>query len=355
MKPFKPFVLGILWFSASAFGAIGGPPVGAPPLPPETLPPPRTPSADPPAPGETVPDRQAVRGQVDALIHSYTSEKRKATLGMIHEAIALSISYGAPAYNQGDRSGCFHFYADTADALSEAFAADDSATDAAKAALADLKAARERTRHERSSDRNAWSMRYAFDKTQLAVETQIVSTQGLVRLGSDNFTASHFPEAQDAFASATRSLYELEGQPPELIPVECRFAPLALANSLFAQHEYKAASAAVLVGLHYVPEFPGATIDLRSLHHDPAEYEAMMDDLEAKAKDAPDDATTQFLLGYEYYFTGKKAAAKRQFEQTLKLDPQHVGAKLFLEFKAPEQRPDAPVKPGAVPPARDRA
>ena len=354
MKPFKPFLLGILVFSASAFGAIGGPPVGVPPAPPEAAPP-RAPLPDPTAPGEAVPDRQAVRGQVDALIHSYTSEKRKATLGMIHEAIALSISYGAPAYNQGDRSGCFHFYADTADALSEAFPADDSATDAARVALADLKAARERTRHERSSDRNAWSMRYAFDKTQLAIETQIVSTQGLVRLGSDNFTASHFPEAQDAFASATRSLYELEGQPPEQIPVECRFAPLPLANALFAQHDYKAASSAVLVGLHYLPEFPSITIDLRSLHHDPAEYEALMDDLEAKAKDAPDDAPMQFLLGYEYYFTGKKAAAKRQFEQTLKLDPDHVGAKLFLDFKPPEQRPDEPVKRAPTPPVRDRA
>jgi hypothetical protein len=58
---------------------------------------------------------------------------------------------------------------------------------------------------------------------------------------------------------------------------------------LFAQRDYKAAAAAVLVGLHYMPEFPGLTIDLRSLHHDPAEYEAMMDDLEAKARDARDD------------------------------------------------------------------
>jgi tetratricopeptide (TPR) repeat protein len=355
MKPFKPLVLGILLFSASAFGAIGGPPVDTPPAPPPVRPPSADPSPVPPGPpAEAGPDRQAVRGQVDALIHSFTSEKRKATLGMIHEAIALSISYGAPAYNLGDRSGCFHFYADTADALAEAFAADDSATDAARVALADLKAARERTRHERSSDRNAWSMRYAFDKTQIAIETQVVSTQGLVRLGSDNFTASHFPEAQDAFASATRSLYELEGQPPEQIPVECRFAPLALANALFAQHDYKAASAAVLVGLHYMPEFPSVTIDLRSLHHDPAEYEAMMDDLEAKANQAPDDAATQFLLGYEYYFTGKKGAARKRFEQTLKLDPGHAGAKLFLDFKPPDQKPDEPVKPG-TPPVRDRA
>jgi len=353
MKPFTPLVVGILCFSASAYAAIGGPPV---PPPPTGTPPLVAPPVDPP-PTEAVPDRRAVRGQVDALIHSYTSEKRKATLGMIHEAIALSISYGAPAYNQGDRSGCFHFYADTADALSEAFAADDSATDAARLALADLKAARERTRHERNADRNAWSMRYAFDKTQIALESRIVTTQGLIRLGSDNFTGSHFPEAQDAFETATQSLHELEGQPPEQIPAECRFAPLALANALFAQRQYKAATDAVLVGLHYMPEFPSVTLDLRSLHHDPAEYEALMDDLEAKVKASPEDAASQFLLGYEYYFTGKKAAARRQFEQTLKLDPENVGAKMFLDFKPPQPQPDEPVKPPAptAPAVRDRA
>ena len=351
MKPFTPLVVGILCFSASAYAAIGGPPV---PPPPTGTPPLVAPPVDPP-PTEAVPDRRAVRGQVDALIHSYTSEKRKATLGMIHEAIALSISYGAPAYNQGDRSGCFHFYADTADALSEAFAADDSATDAARLALADLKAARERTRHERNADRNAWSMRYAFDKTQIALESRIVTTQGLIRLGSDNFTGSHFPEAQDAFETATQSLHELEGQPPEQIPAECRFAPLALANDLFAQRQYKAATDAVLVGLHYMPEFPSLTLDLRSLHHDPAEYEAIMDDLEATAKASPDDAAAQFLLGYEYYFTGKKAAARRQFEQTLKLDPNNLGAKLFLDFKPTQPKPDDPAKPATPAPARERA
>jgi tetratricopeptide (TPR) repeat protein len=79
------------------------------------------------------------------------------------------------------------------------------------------------------------------------------------------------------------------------------------------------------------------TLDLRSLHRDPAEYEAIVEDLRAKIKETPNDAALEFLLGYELYFTGKKTEAHEQFEKALKLDPNHVGAKMFLH---PEQKPD---------------
>ena len=53
--------------------------------------------------------------------------------------------------------------------------------------------------------------------------------------------------------------------------------------------------------------------------------------LEEKAKKDDKDASMQFLLGYEYHFTGKKNAAREQFEKTLKLEPDHAPAKLFLK------------------------
>ena len=271
------------------------------------------------------PDAGVVRRQIDAQIHAFQNQKKKATLGLVQQAIMMSIAYGAEAYNAGDHAGCFRFYAATADSLVTAFADEKSATEPARRALADLKAARDRTLKNADADHNAWTMRYAFDKTQIAWELQVGSSQGLMRLGGENFSKSQFDEAQDAYESAIQSLAELDGQPLRQIPIACRFAPLALANTLFAQKQYKSAADAVTSGLHYLPEWPAITLDLRALHHDPAEYEGLLEDLQAKAKAAPEDANLQFLLGYELYFTGKKAAAAEQFQQTLKIDRNHAG------------------------------
>jgi tetratricopeptide (TPR) repeat protein len=299
---------------------------------------------------ETVPDRAMVRKQIDTLIQSFQHQKKKATLGLVQQSIALSIAYGAPAWNQGDHGACYQFYADTADSLVAAFPTDDVATQAAATALADLKTARDRTRGITDIDQNAWTMRYAFDKTDLAWQAQVETATSLIQLGSDYFEKSMFAESQDAFESATGKLAELDGQSIDQIPIAARCGPLSLANALFAEKKYKEAAQAVEAGLKFVPQWPAATVDLRGLHHTPDEYEAIMDDLQAKAKADPTDANLQFLLGYEFYFTGKKASAKDQFEKTLKLDPDRTGAKLFLDFinnpdGAPNQPPIEPLTP----------
>ena len=164
---------------------------------------------------------------------------------------------------------------------------------------------------------------------------QTQRTQGLVAMGEEYFKRSEFEESQDAFESAVNSLEELDGQPLETIPLGCRYAPIALGNSLFAQQKFKEASAAVVKGLGYVPQWPSITVDLRSFHHDPAEYEAVLASLEGKAKDDPNDPSLQFLLGYEYWFTGRRIDAKIAFEHTLKLDPNHAGARRFIDASHP--------------------
>lgn len=301
-------------------------------------------------PPTEAPDRVMVRGRVDGLIKSFAGQHKKATLGMIQQAIALSIAYGAPEYNLGDRAGCFRFYAETAASLVAAFPAGQSATDAAGQALADLKLALDHAQGNPDLNHNAWSMRYAFDKIQIAYELRLDSTSAMIRLGNDNYQISQFQEAEDAYETAAKSLGEFDGLPVEQIPFACRYAPLALGNALFAQKKYKQAADAIVAGLHYVPTWPGLTFDLRSLHHDPAEYESLLADLEAKAEANPKDAGAQFLLGYEFYFTGKKKSAREQFEKVIKIDPSHAGARLFLDYKAtdraPGQSPEQPFTPG---------
>ena len=216
-----------------------------------------------------------------------------------------------------------------------AFADAGSATPAARASLADLKTALDRAKELKDPDRAAWAMRFAFDKNQLACLLQTQRAQGLVAMGEEYFKRSEFAESQDAFESAVGSLEELDGQPIDTIPLGCRYAPIALGNSLFAQQKFKEASEAVVKGLAYVPQWPSITIDLRSFHRDPAEYEEILSSLESKAKDDPNNAPIQFLLGYEYWFTGRRIDAKIAFEHTLKIDPNHPGARRFIDASHP--------------------
>ena len=297
------------------------------------------------------PDEDTTRQKIELLIKNWQNDKKRATLGLIQEAIGLSISYGAPTWNLGDHKACSQFYTKTAKSLCDAFAEDKSATDAARTTLGDLKLALERAAISGNFDRSAWSMRYAFDKNHMACEMQAMHVQSLLHLGDQYFKLSQFTEAQDALQSAVQSLADLEGQPLEDIPVECRYAPLALCNTFFAQKKYAEAENAIMLGLKYMPQWPTVKADLRSNHHDPEEYEQMLQDLEDKAKAQPEDATVQFLLGYEYYFTGKKKASKEQFERVLKIAPKHEGAALFMQSmpgEPPAAQPEALKLPGSI-------
>ena len=292
---------------------------------------------------EMAPDESATRKQIDQLIKKYQDDKKKATLGLIEEAISLSISFGAPTWNQGDHASCCRFYTRTVQSLCTAFAAESSATEEARHSLTDLKTALERTGNSTDLDRNAWSLRFAFDKNHVACAVQASHAESLIALYDQYFRMSQFVEAQDAGQSAVVLLQELDGQALESIPAGARYAPLALSNAYFAQKRYSEAAGAVLLGLKYFPDWPGVKFDLRGLHHDPEEYEQIMTDLEGKARKESVDAALPFLLGYEYYFTGKKAAAKEQFQRTLQLDAQHAGAKVFL--KKLEGTPEMPANP----------
>ena len=279
---------------------------------------------------DSVPNENATRAKIDKLIKECQESKRKATLGLLQEAIGLSISYGAPSWNQGDHEACFRFYAKTAKSLCSAFGEAASATDAAHGSLSDLKSALERAAKSPDVDKDAWAMRYAFDKNQLACSMIAEHIQGLVEVGTQNFKRGQYEEAQDAYQTGTAMLGELDGQALDAIPGACRFAPFALANALFAQKKYKEAVAPIAQGLKYLPEWPTLTFDLRGLHPSPDEYEEILKDLEDKAKASPDDADVQFMLGYEYHYTGKKSLAQEQFQKALKLDPAHA-AKAFAK------------------------
>jgi tetratricopeptide (TPR) repeat protein len=289
---------------------------------------------------ESAPNEQATRKKIDQLIQRWTEGKKRATLGLLSDAISLSIAYGAPTYNQGDRESCFKFYARTAQSLCAAFPDQASATEAAWKSLTDLQAALDRAKKFADVDRNAWSMRYAFDKNNLALAIVTEHMQTLVRMGDECFKRGQYEESEDAFKQAAGMLAETEGQKPSDIPLECRYARVALGHAYFAQRKFKDASVMLVAGLKDVPEWPGMTIDLRGFHKDPAEYEDTLAELEAQVKKSPEDALLQFLLGYEYFYTGKRVAAKEAMMKVQSVQPDNEAARIYVK------KVEALMKPG---------
>jgi tetratricopeptide (TPR) repeat protein len=296
---------------------------------------------------EAPPDADVVRGEIDKIIQRFQGQKKKVTLGAVQAAIELSISFGAPAWNAGDHAACADFYAKTAETLCAAFPDRAAATPAATKALADLKAALARAKTFTDSDRKAWALRYAFDKTQTTCLAEGVRASALLDLSAECLKRSEFEEAQDAGAAAVAVLKEMEGQRAESLPLACRVAPFVMADALVGRKKFAEASAAILQGLNAVPEWPKAERDLHAVYGDPEPYEAALDALKEQAKKAANDASLHFLLGYELHFTGRKDAAKEQFEKVLKIDPGHAGAKLFLH--PPEKSKTPATKPEGIP------
>jgi tetratricopeptide (TPR) repeat protein len=276
------------------------------------------------------PDRDVTRKKIDTLIADFEKAKKKATLGLLQRSMDLSIGFGAPTWNQGDHEACCKFYMKTAEALLKSFG-NGGATPEAQACLTDLKTALERARSTDDFDRAAWAMRFAFDKTHVAMEAQAVKASGLVSLGDENLKRSDFESAENAYGSAEAILQEMEGCEPEQIPLACRYSPIARSAALFGMKRFQDASAAAARGIAALPKVTESKLDLRSLYADADFYESLIDELKTQSAKAPKDASLQFLLGYQYYFTGHKKQAREQFESTLKLDPAHAAAKVLKQ------------------------
>jgi tetratricopeptide (TPR) repeat protein len=291
---------------------------------------------------DPVPDEAATRKQVDVLIQQ--APNHQATLGTLQGAMNLSVSFGAPAWNAGDHDACCRFYVKTGESLLIAFDKPQAASPAARALLDDLKSAVDRSHNSNDVDLDAWTMRYVFDKTAITVSTEAGQSAQLIALGQQSFARSQFADAANAFAAATAALHELDGQPVDQIPAECRIAPLALSDALFGQKKYTQAAAAVQDGFHFIPQWASVGGDIRKHFADPAVYELLFDDLRDNATAHQDDPSLQFLFGYQLFFSGRKVAAKEYFQKTLKLDPKNDAAKILLDACDPNHKDAPPIK-----------
>lgn len=297
---------------------------------------------------QAAPDKDATRKKVDALIDSLKKDKAALTLGVVQECMDLSIDYGASSWNAGDHQACRDFYRQTAQSLVDAFGNGAPATAAAKASLADLKAALAHQKDSNDVDKNAWALRYAFDKAQLSCEDQFAHMAGLLSLGSDYLARKDVDDAQDAFNQALAMLPEMKGRDPAKLPLVWRVAPILAANALVMQKKYKQGAAAIAAGVEAVPEWARARTDLREAMGGPDAFAAMIDDLKTAAQKDPQDAGLQFLLGYELNFGGDHDGALIFFRAAVELDPKMKAAQIFIDAPAPPPLPAPPIDPRRV-------
>ena len=277
------------------------------------------------------PDEEETREEIQDLIKSFRDGKKKATLGLLREAINLSISYGGPTYDEGDKKACADFYVETAQALCDGFKDRDSATLRARRELRILKRALARASKDNSPERRSWAVRYAFDRALLDWDMRSLKLRTLVRLGDRYFGRRQLEEAEISIREAVSMLDELTGSNREEVSAGCRLAPLALSHVLFAGKKYKDAADAILLGLQYVPNWPATDLNRKDLHPGDDDYDKTLKDLEKQAKDHPDDAALQFLLGYEWFYGDRKDDAMKQFRKALKIAPKHAGAKAYIK------------------------
>ena len=277
-----------------------------------------------------LPDRAATRHAIDQMIAEYRSQRRPATLGLLHSAIQRSIEYGAPAFNLGDKEGCYRFYERTASSLIEAFGNSGATSRAALQAVEALRAALPRASGFDDADRKAWTMRFAFDRVILDWRMELAHNASLIALGDQYFHRSQFDEAALAFGKATEVLDELAPHDLTELPLDNRLAPLALGHALFTARRFHESAEAIARGLEYVPEWLELRIDRRGFYANPADYDRALAAAEA-ALAQRDDARLHFLLGYEYGMTGRLEEATHSLERVLELDPEHRGARRLLD------------------------
>jgi tetratricopeptide (TPR) repeat protein len=104
------------------------------------------------------------------------------------------------------------------------------------------------------------------------------------------------------------------------------------------------------------PEQWGVVVkNYTELYPDIGAYTKQLRELEAKAKQEPNDPALQFLLGYHYNYLGYPKDAQAKLERAIELAPQDVAAKMLLDVAQgktptpPEVNPAEGAPPNAAP------
>ncbi len=140
----------------------------------------------------------------------------------------------------------------------------------------------------------------------------------LVRLGRESFIAGEFGRAAEQFERAIRL------NPAEALP------HFLLAQAQFAAGLYTDAVRAIRAGLDRDPTWPAALFDPARLYGEkPERFVLHLMALKKAQADNPGNATLEFLLGYQLWFSGDKDEAKKLFRTAEKRLPDPGPIALF--------------------------
>ncbi len=279
---------------------------------------------------EAVPDPAVIRAHIDDLIAAATAAHAPARLGLVHEVIQLSISYGAPAYNRGSIGPCGDFYATSAAALIAAFPAAKDSSTAAAPAFADLRDGIARAAAAvaaNDAEHKAWTMRCAFDLADLEWTSSLARCQGQVGVAQQWFRRGDFAEAALAAGQADQVLDEIRTDDPTDLPFQLRLAPVYAGQALLETGDATRAAQVIAAGLPEVPEMIAASdIDLSGMYGDPAHFAVTTAKIADAVPKDPGNADLHFLLGYLYRFSKHPDEAASELQKVLAIDPHHAGA-----------------------------
>lgn len=279
-------------------------------------------------------DQHKAYEQFNRLMSTYSAHgHKKASLGLVEEAVSLAISIGAPVYDRGDVEGCYRVYLWITQELCSKFANPDSTTVMANEGLSYLKLGLYRHQHLATPDQRAWTLRMAFDQTILLAKSKGVHLQEISRLGTQYCQRGLYYEAHDAFSEGCDILREIVAQNCKKIDIKVRVVPMQLAAVQLVQRKFKESAQTILDNLGYLPELPNITVQPHNFNIKPEHSEAALKALEIAAQRNEADADLQFLLGYEYFLRGRKNEANLLFHKVLRISPSHAGASLFIRHK----------------------
>lgn len=140
----------------------------------------------------------------------------------------------------------------------------------------------------------------------------------LVKLGRESFAAGDYGRAAEHFGRAAAA-----------DPGEAR-AYFLHAQAQFAAGQFAEAVAGIRRGLARDPKWPGSGFDPKELYGDkPERFVLHLLALKKALAENPDEATLEFLLGYELWFGGDRAEARRLFGAAAKRLPASGPIALF--------------------------
>lgn len=107
---------------------------------------------------------------------------------------------------------------------------------------------------------------------------------------------------------------------------------LAAGHARFAMGEYAKAAKAVRSGLAAFGKISSVNMDRRDFYGDPDQFYDQLAKLEEFARQNPEHGEAFFLLGYNYYFSGRATLARKAFERALELQPKDPQSGQFLRL-----------------------